>query len=324
MVPKKNLSEINLMGKKLLEGGKQLTSDHPGFTDEEYKKRREEFAKISASYNMGDDKIPSASYNKIENSIWNLIFNKLKPLHSKYASKQYLENFEELEQLKIFSDKEIPQMNEVSNFLKKKCNWLFRPVGGLLSQREFLNGLAFRIFHCTQYIRHQKAPLYTPEPDVIHEYLGHAPMFSNKDFCDFSQEIGLASLGASEEDCEKLGNIYWFTIEFGVCMENSQRKIYGAGILSSPSETEWAGSDKPEFKPFDLHQMGIQPYNISEIQKVYFMAPSFPEMKEAILKYSDKIKKPFNLTYNYDSETIDIDRKIEIREEIKKNNEKIF
>jgi phenylalanine-4-hydroxylase len=89
-------------------------------------------------------------------------------------------------------------------------------VGGLLSSREFLNGLAFKVFHACQFIRHHESPFYSPEPDMIHEFIGHIPMFANQEFADFSQEIGMASLGASDEDIAKLAKVYWFTVEFGL------------------------------------------------------------------------------------------------------------
>ncbi len=312
----KSINDLNSMGRKLLTANEELASDHPGFNDETYRKRREEIVHISNSYNIQDcENIPIVNYTEEEKRVWKLMWEKLIPLQRKHACDEVLENMDIFIKDVGFRSDEIPQIKDVSNYLRKKTNTIFRPVGGLLSQREFLNGLAFRVFHSTQYLRHHSKPLYTPEPDIVHEILGHAILFANKDFADFSQEIGLASLAASDEDIKKIGTIYWFTIEFGLCLQNKQKKIYGAGILSSPSEIEWSISEKPKLHDFDLEKIANYPFSITDIQQNYFLAPSFVEMKKQVMRYSDNIKKPFNLTYNVENKCMEIDRKIKTRKE---------
>lgn len=80
-------------------------------------------------------------------------------------------------------------------------------------------------------------------------------MFAHKDFSDFSQEIGLASLGASELEIKRLAAIYWFTIEFGMCKEDGKNKAYGAGILSSAGELAYCVTNEPKLRPLDPYDI---------------------------------------------------------------------
>ena len=198
---------------------------------------------------------------------------------------------------------QIPQLSHVSQFLLEKTGWTLRPVAGLLSPRDFLNALAFRVFHSTQYIRHHSKPFYTPEPDVIHDVMGHCPLLVNPIFADLSQAIGIASLGASDQDITRLGTLYWYTIEFGICCENGQQKAYGAGLLSSPGELQYCLSDKPKYIPYDPSCASEKKYIITEYQKNYFVTDSFEDFLVKTKHFLKTLEKTVVLKIIYDEET---------------------
>lgn len=234
----RHISELDRIAPRTLDAGSDLQSDHPGFHDEVYRKRRTELADLALNLRYGDE-IPLIEYTEEEKKTWGIVYNNLVNLHSKYACSEYINILKLMEKKINLSPDNIPQARDISNFLKSQTGFTLRPVAGLLSSRDFLNGLAFRVFFSTQYIRHSSVPLYTPEPDICHELLGHAPMFADKDFADFSQEIGLASLGASDEEIKKLATCYWHSVEFGLLRDKDNKtetKAYGAGILSSFGE----------------------------------------------------------------------------------------
>lgn len=308
----KCLEDLNFIGSDLKVGGDHLSSDHPGFNDPVYKKRRSEIEEHSKKFEFGgNNSCAAVEYTEEETKLWTYMWDKLIPLHSKYACDEFNDSMNRLIKEKVFSRDRIPQFNEMNEYFGKTTGMFFRPTGGLLSEREFLNTLAFRVFPSTQYIRHASKPLYTPEPDIIHEFLGHAATFANKEFVEFSQEIGLASLGASNEEILRLATIYWYTVEFGLCKQKGDLKIYGGGILSSPSEIEHSVSDKCKLLEFDLVKMAVHPVNVTDIQTEYYLAPSFVEMKNRVKEYAEDIKRPFNITFNLDSKTIEVDRKLE-------------
>lgn len=174
-----------------------------------------------------------------------------------------------------YRENNIPQLEHVSTFLKGCTGFTLRPVCGLLKPRNFLAGLAFRVFHATQYVRHSSKPLYSPEPDVVHELIGHAPLLADPDFAALVQKIGLASLGAPNELIRKLGACFWFTVEYGLCRENGKLKAYGAGLLSSFGELKHSMTENPDIKNFEPEAAGEEKFSVRSYQKKYYVSDSF-------------------------------------------------
>lgn len=182
--------------------------------------------------------------------MWSYVMNELAELFPAHACSEFLASWRELG----FSPRRVPQLQEVSEFLQARSGWQIRPVAGLLHPRDFLNGLAFRTFHSTQYMRHGADPCWTPEPDIVHEMIGHVPMLAHPAFCQLAHAIGVASLGADEAQIWHLTKCYWYTVEFGVVREGGGVKAFGAGVLSSYGEMKNMASGRAGLREFDPFQ----------------------------------------------------------------------
>lgn len=258
----------------------ELDADHPGFKDPEYRRRRDEIAVLAPPLGSGEPP-RRVEYTETEHATWATVFEKLTALYPTHACREFLEVSNAIG----YSADAVPQLADVSRFLTERTGFSLQPVAGLVSAREFLGALSRRVFCATQYIRHHSEPLYTPEPDIVHELMGHAPMLAIPEFADLSQKIGEGSLTADDEQVGQLATLYWFTIEYGVLRENGHLRAYGAGLLSSFGELEHALSGAVEIRPFDPWKAKDTSYPITSYQPLLWSVSSIGEAFDRMAEF---------------------------------------
>jgi phenylalanine-4-hydroxylase len=257
----------------------EINPDHPGFRDPVYRARRNRIARIALDYEPGTI-IPDAPYTPEEDGVWRAVRSALKPQHERFACAEFLECARKLD----LPAERIPQLREVSERVEAMSGFRLEPVAGLVHPRVFLESLAEGVFLSTQYIRHHSAPFYTPEPDVVHEIIGHATMLASERMAELSRLVGEAVRRTkSAEALDQLARVYWYTIEFGVVREDGGVKSYGAGLLSSAGELE--RTQGAELRALDLDAASRQLYDATQYQPFFYCANSFAEMFQTLRDY---------------------------------------
>lgn len=254
----------------------ELAASHPGFADPVYRARRNAIAALAVNHRRGEP-IPVAEYTEQEHEVWALVSRELAIKHRKYATAEYLDA---AARLGLPADR-IPQLQEVGELLQPLTGFRYLPAAGLVPLRDFYGVLADGYFHSTQYIRHHSVPFYTPEPDVVHEVIGHANALASDRYAALYRLAGQAARRVeSEEALEFVSKVFWFTLEFGVMWERRELRAYGAGILSSYGEIEeFRGMD---IRPLDVAAMGTTDYDITQYQDVLFAAESLRHLEEVV------------------------------------------
>jgi phenylalanine-4-hydroxylase len=263
----------------------QLEADHPGFHDGDYRRRRDEIAQLAFDYQEGTP-LPRVEYSPLEVGTWRTVFRELTKLFPTHACSEFNQSLTQIG----FHDGAIPQHADVDAYLQSTTGFHIRPVAGLLSAREFLQMLARRQFPATQYIRHHSAPGYTPEPDVIHELLGHAPMLGVQAYADLSAQFGTYSLHANDVQIDCLSRLYWYTVEFGVLRQNGQIRAYGSGHLSSFGElSRTVSGTGAAFLPFDPEEAALRPYDPTQMQPLLYVVDSIQQAFDLSCEFAERM-----------------------------------
>jgi phenylalanine-4-hydroxylase len=194
----------------------------------------------------------------------------------------------------------------INRFLRTVSDWSSYGVPGYLPAKAFFACLAQREFPTTVLIRPREVMDYLPEPDIFHDVFGHVPLHAHKVFADFLQTYGKAALLCDDpHHVERLGRLFWFTVEFGLIKEDGRVKVYGSGLVSSHAESRyslegrWARkghecepcTERPvaEWRPFDLEQVCSTPFEIDHFQPIYYVLESFEQLRDAMNDYAEQV-----------------------------------
>jgi phenylalanine-4-hydroxylase len=258
----------------------ELEPGHPGLGDEGYVRRRKELFALCRRHRLSNLGPPIIDYIPEETRIWREVSPKLDELHVKHACQVYLRAKRDL----AITRDEIPQLRSLSERLERATNMHLVPAEGALPYRTFYEYIAARGFPVTQFLRHGSHPEFTPEPDMIHDCLGHVPPLLNQDYAELLVLVGKAVATTTQGDqVLALKRFSWFSIEFGLIEEAGETKVFGAGILSSTGEIPYSlFSPEVTRRPFVTDVVINTDYDPSRMQDQLFIAPSLPFLRREL------------------------------------------
>jgi len=229
-----------------------------------------------------------AAYPPEQHAVWAELVGRRMPQLREHACQEYLDGFAAIG----LRDDSIPNLALVNQRLEARTGWNATSVSGFMPPDAFFEMLAARRFPTTTWLRGRESLEYTPEPDIFHDVFGHVPMHAHPVFADFLEQYGKVCAGlrdrrsADPDALERMGRLFWFTVEFGVIRQNGRLKLYGSGLISSHGESKHvlraeSGDGGPEIRDFNLDQVLGQEFLVSEMQKVLYAIDSFEQIYEA-------------------------------------------
>jgi len=271
----------------------KLDINHPGFNDPKYREQRDQIAKKAKEFNIQFSKkpdlslIPVIQYTQKQHELWNFLFKKLETEIQKNAHSEIVQAFAKLN-LDRFQIPNLKTINQKLQINKQPIQVI--PTDGHVEQNLFFENLAKGFHFSTQYIRHTNQPEFTPEPDIVHDILGHIPTYFINKITQTAILMGKAAKNANKELLEQLDRIFWFSFEYGLCKQNNQIKAYGAGNLSSLSDIKrCVDPNQVTHKKFNIRTIINTPYDPTQANKVLFVAESIEDAMNQIQEFLKQI-----------------------------------
>ena len=220
-----------------------------------------------------------SAYTPEQHAVWAELVGRVLPELETHAAREYLDGFEIIG----LKPDRLPNLAPISGRLAPRTGWSSTPVSGFLPAPAFFEMLATRNFPTTTWLRSRESLEYTPEPDIFHDVFGHVPMHALPVFADFLAHYGqLCSRIQDEAILERIGRVFWYTVEFGLIRQQGDVKVYGSGLISSNGECSNVLHSGCAVRPFVLDEVLRTPVKVDEMHHLLFAIESFDEIYEAM------------------------------------------
>ena len=231
-----------------------------------------------------------ADYTPEQHAIWAELVSRRMPQLRQHACREYLDGFH---QIGLREDK-LPNLSEVSALLQPRTGWQSTPVSGFLPADAFFEMLAARMFPTTTWLRSRDSMEYTPEPDIFHDVFGHVPMHAHPVFADFLAHYGQLCSSIHDDaipnsKLERIGRLFWYTVEFGLIRQHGRVKVYGSGLISSNGECTNVLEGHCKVEDFSLEAVLNAPVQVDQMHKLLFAIESFDQIYEALQQVQTKL-----------------------------------
>jgi phenylalanine-4-hydroxylase len=214
-----------------------------------------------------------------QHAVWAELVRRRRRQLEAHACREYLEGSEFIG----LRDDRLPNLSAITERLNARTGWSTTPVSGFLPAEAFFEMLAARMFPTTTWLRGRDSLEYIPEPDIFHDVFGHVPMHAHPVFADFLQHYGSVCAEIKDpEALERLGRLFWYTVEFGLIRQDGKIKVYGSGVISSHGECTNVIDGGCEIRDFSLEEVLSTPVKVDSIHKQLFAIESFDQIYEAM------------------------------------------
>jgi phenylalanine-4-hydroxylase len=220
------------------------------------------------------------AYTNEDKLVWQILFERQMSQLKNYAIQEFLDCVETIG----FHKDDIPNFKALNEGVLKANGWQIEVVKGIIPVEDFFTLLNNKKFPCSAWIRPMSSLDYLEEPDMFHDVFGHLPLLLNPKYNAFFKWIAKKAMDnmGNEKIITELQRLYWYTIEFGLCKENGDLKVYGAGLLSSIGESKFALSETPKKINYKLNEVLQTKFHTDSYQDHYFVIENLTALTDSI------------------------------------------